>query len=164
MSTPKTSPKRRNGDLAMIHIAAKRLFGDVSRGGDGREDYEGWLETHTGKRSAGKLTVKERTHLIKTLRRDGLVPERARGGIGQMASGEERPTPAQWNKLGGLARTMGWSQGLEDPSFRDFIERTAKVNSARFISRSQASKVILGLEAWALQRAAADAEDANAVS
>lgn len=26
----KTSPNRRNGDLAMIHIAAKRLFGDVS--------------------------------------------------------------------------------------------------------------------------------------
>ncbi len=51
MSNSKTSPKRRNGDLAMIHIAAKRLFGDVSKGSDGREAYEDWLQRHTGKRS-----------------------------------------------------------------------------------------------------------------
>ena len=151
-TSPKTSPKRRNGDLAMIHIAAKRLFGDVSKGGDGREAYEDWLERHTGKRSAGKLTTDGRIALIKQLRRDGLIPERERGGMGPTNKGADRPTPAQWNKMGGLARSMGWEKGLEDPRLRSFVSRTAKVHSARFITRTQASKVIMGLEEWVRQR------------
>ncbi len=73
MPESKTSPKRRNNDLAMIHIAARRLFGDVSKGGDGRDEYEAWLRRHTGKSSAGKLTTSERIDLIKRLRREGLA-------------------------------------------------------------------------------------------
>lgn len=153
MTTPKTSPNRRNGDLAMIHIAAKRLFGDVSRGGDGREAYEDWLELRTGKRSAGKLTTKERIALVKQMRKDGLIPERQRGGIGQTAAGAERPTSAQWAKIGGLARSIGWEKGLEDERLRSFVKRTAKVSSARFLSRTGASKVIMGLENWTRQGA-----------
>lgn len=152
MTNAKTSPKRRNSDLAMIHIAAKRLFGDVSKGGDGREAYEDWLERLTAKRSAGKLTTPERIDLIKRLRRDGLIPERERGGIGTAADGAERPTSAQWAKLGGLARSMGWEKGLEDARLRSFVVRTAKVHSTRFITRAQASKVIMGLEEWVRQR------------
>ncbi len=142
MTNTKTSPKRRNNDLAMIHIAAKRLFGDVSKGGDGRDTYEDWLERHTGKRSAGKLTAPERIELIKQLRRDGLIPERARGGIGQAKDGAERPTSAQWAKIGGLARSMGWEKGLEDARLRTFV--------------AQASLVITGLEKWVRQREEAD--------
>lgn len=151
MTIDKTSPKRRNSDLAMIHIAAKRLFGDVSKGEDGREAYENWLERHTGKRSAGKLTTDERIALIKTLLREGLIPDRGRGGKGQTAAGDERPTPAQWNRIGGLARKMGWN-GLEDQALQGFVRRTAKVSNARFMSRAQASKVILGLEHWLQQQ------------
>jgi uncharacterized protein DUF1018 len=154
MKRAKTSPSRRNSDLAMIHIAAKRLFGDVSKGADGRAGYEDWLVRHTGKRSAGKLTTPERIALIKVLRKEGLIPERERGGIGQTQGGDERPTSAQWAKIGGLARSMGWEKGLEDVRLRSFVVRTAKVNSTRFITRSQASKVILGLEEWVRQRAA----------
>ncbi len=146
------SNTRRNSDLAMIHIAAKTLFGDVSKGGAGREDYEDWLELKTGKRSSGKLTMSERIELIKALRKDGLIPDRKRSGIGQTIRGEERPTPAQWNKIGGLARSMGWECGLEDHRLHSFVERTAKVSNARFMSRSQASKVITGLEQWVCQR------------
>ena len=164
MTDPKTSPKRRNSDLAMIHIAAKRLFGDVSKGGDGREAYEDWMERHTGKRSASKLTTSERIDLVKRLRRDGLLPERARGGIGKSRNGEDRPTSAQWAKIGGLARSMGWEQGLEDARLRSFVERTAKVNSARFMTRTQASKVIMGLEGWVRQRAAKPDGGCDAVS
>jgi len=153
MARPKTaSTSRRTSDLAMIHIAAKRLFGDTSKGADGREAYEDWLARHTGKRSAGKLTTPERIALIKTLRGEGLIPERERGGIGQTQSGDERPTSAQWAKLGGLARSMGWEKGLEDSRLRSFVVRTAKVNSTRFITRAQASKVITGLEEWVRQR------------
>lgn len=146
----KTSPNSRNGDLAKIHIAAKRLFGDVSKNGDGRADYEDWLAKHTGKRSAGKLTIAERTALVKQLRKDGLLPERARGGAGQTAAGEDRPTSAQWAKIGGLSRDLGWN-GLEDERLQGFVRRTAKVANARFMSRSQASKIITGLEQWVRQ-------------
>jgi len=164
MTNSKTSPKRRNSDLAMIHIAAKRLFGDVSKGGDGRDAYEDWLERLSGKRSAGKLTTPERIDLIKRLRRDGLIPERERGGIGAAADGAERPTSAQWAKLGGLARSMGWEKGLEDARLRSFVTRTAKVHSTRFITRAQASKVILGLEEWVRQREAGSSGGRDAVS
>jgi len=104
MSTAKTSPKRRNSDLAMIHIAAKRLFGDVSKGADGREAYEDWLERHTGKRSAGKLTTGQRIDLIRRMRKDGLIPDRTPGGKGPTAGGEERPTSSQWAKMAAIGR------------------------------------------------------------
>lgn len=155
----KTFPNRRNGDLAMIHIAAKRLFGDVSKGSDGRTDYEDWLERHTGKRSAGKLTVAERIELIKTLRQQGLVPEKGRGGYGQTAGGEDRPTSAQWAKIGGLSRDLGWD-GLEDARLQTFVKRTAKISNARFLSRAKATDVITGLERWVRQGNAEGVPDA----
>lgn len=142
---------RRNGDLAMIHIAAKHLFGDTSKGGAGRADYEDWLERRTGKRSASKLTTDERIFLVKALRRDGLIPETGRGGAGRTAAGDDRPTSSQWAKIGGLSRSMGW-KGLEDPALKAFVTRTAKVSSTRFLTRQQASAVILGLEHWVSQK------------
>lgn len=142
MHKPSPAKDRRKSDLAMIHIAAKRLFGDD------REAYQDWLQGLTGRRSAGDLNPDERITLIRKLRRDDLIPDRARGGIGQTASGAERPTPAQWSKIGGLARARGWEKGLEDERLRSFVERTAKVSSSRFLSREGASKVILGLENW----------------
>ena len=162
MSTPQKPTSsgpdaRRTRDLAMIHIAARRLFGDVSPGGAGREDWQDWLEVRTGKRSSGHLSAPERSALIKVLRRDGLIPDRARngagrGGPGHTVAGAARPTRAQWNRIGGLARSMGWERGLEDPRLRGFVTRTAKVSDARFLSRAQATSVILGLEAWLRQR------------
>ena len=150
--TAKPAPNpRRNGDLAMIHIAAKRLFGDTSRGADGRDAYEDWLQRHTGKRSAGALTADERIEFVKLLRREGLIPEAARGGVGRTAGGADRPTPAQWAKIGGLSRSMGW-KGLEDPALKAFVKRTAKVESTRFLTRAQASAVILGMEEWLVQK------------
>lgn len=152
MTSNKTSPKRRNGDLAMIHIGAKRLFGDVSKGGDGREAYEDWLEGHTGKRSAGKLTDGQRSDLIKRMRKDRLIPDRNQGGLGRTVGGHDRPTSAQWAKLAALGRSMGWAKGLEDERLRAFVKRTAKVSSTRFLSRNQASTVITGLETWVMER------------
>lgn len=164
MTTRKTSPERRRSDLAMIHIGAKRLFGDVSKNGDGREAYEDWLERLTGKRSSGNLTTGERIDLIKRMRKDGLIPDRNRGGLGQTANGEERPTSAQWAKIAALGRAMGWAQGLEDKRLRSFVKRTAKVSSTTFLSRTQASKVIMGLEVWVAERQDANEGSGNAVS
>lgn len=151
MTAGRAPKSRRNGDLAMIHMAAKHLFGDVSRGAEGRDAYEDWLERLTGKRSAGKLTLDERITLIKRLRKDGLIPERGRGGTGQTAAGADRPTSSQWAKIGGLSRSMGW-KGLEDPALKAFVKRTAKVESTRFLTRAQASAVILGMEEWLRQK------------
>ncbi len=150
MSAAPAEKPRRNSDLAMIHMAAKRLFGDD------REAYEDWLHRHTGRRSAGDLNSDERIRFIKQLRRDGLIPEKARGGTGRTSGGADRPTSAQWAKIGGLARSLGW-KGLEDPALQGFVRRTVKVGSSRFLTRDQASKVILGLEAWVSQGKRADA-------
>lgn len=151
MSAQKQSSKRR-ADLAMIHMAGKRLFGDVSKGGDGREDYEAWLEKLTGKRSSGALNEAERAAAVRVLRREGLLPNRARGGVGRGVEGQDRPTSAQWGRIAGLARSLGWSDGLEDNRLRAFVKRTAKVENPRFITRAQASKVINGLEVWVAQK------------
>ena len=143
---------RRVADLAIIHMAAKRMFGDVSRGGHGRDNYEDWLLRHTGQRSASSLSEDQRAALIKVLRRDGAVPERARGGAGRTAGGVDRPTSAQWAKIGGMARSMGW-KGLEDPALKAFCARTAKVSATRFMTRAQASAVIVGMENWLREKA-----------
>lgn len=164
MSTQKTSHARRNADLATIHIGAKGLFGDVSKGGDGREGYEDWLERHTGKRSSGKLTTGQRIDLIRRMRKDGLLPDRTPGGKGPTASGEERPTSPQWAKIAAIGRSIGWDKGLEDERLRSFVKRTAKVSSTRFLSRTQASKVIMGLENWAAQIKDKSKGGGNAVS
>ena len=160
----KTSPQRRNADLATIHIGAKALFGDVSKGGDGRDQYETWLERHTGKRSAGKLSTDQRIDLIKMMRKEGLLPDRTPGGKGPTASGEERPTSAQWAKMAAIGRSIGWRDGLKDERLRSFVKRTAKVSSTKFLSRTQASKVIMGLEVWVAERQDTNEGGGNAVS
>ena len=143
---------RRNADLAMIHMAGKKLFGDVSKGGHGREDYEDWLEQRTGKTSAGKLTTEERIKLIRHLRDQGLIEDRVPGGAGVTNGGEYRPTPSQWAKMAALARDLGWSKGLEDERLRGFVKRTAKISSTRFLTRGQASEVITAMGRWKTQR------------
>lgn len=166
----KTNDPRRRADLATIHMAGKAQFGDVSRDGLGRDDYEDWLEGLTGKRSAGKLTRDERITLVKHIRKQKMLPERprkasaAQGGFGQTTTGQNRPTKAQWNMIGGLARDLGWDQGLEDYRLRNFVKRTAKVSVPKFMTRKDASKVILGLEEWVRQRAANDGEVPDAMS
>lgn len=143
----------RNADLATIHMAGKALFGDVSKKGDGRDAYEDWLEKHTGKRSAGKLSRAERIGLLKIIRRDEIIPERRRGGAGRTVAGADRPTEQQVRKIAALARSIGMG-GLDDPALRSFVQRTAQVADLKFMTRTQASKVILGLEEWGRQREA----------
>lgn len=151
---------KRKADLALIHMTGKALFGDVSRGGLGREEYEDWLEVRTGKRSAADLDTGERIALLKAIRREGLLPERSRGGRGPTRDGRDRPTTQQWAKIAALGRSMGWQGGLEDKRLHGFVTRTVKVASPRFITRAQATAVITGLEAWARQID----EDGDAVS
>lgn len=140
----KNNDPRRNADLAVIHMAAKHMFGDVSRGGHGRDDYEAWLERHTGVKSAGKLSKQGRIDLCRRIRRDGIIPDKRKGG-----KAADRPTPSQWAKITALVRSIGWTDChdvLDDPRLQSFARRTAKVDATRFLTRLQASKLILGLE------------------
>jgi hypothetical protein len=152
-------PHRRS-DLAKIHMTAKALFGDVSKGGLGRSDYEDWLEKYTGKRSAAHLSKTARFAFLKRLRREGIVPaKKAQGG-----KGADRPTSSQWAYIAKLARELGWQDGLEDARLQGFVERTAKISSARFLKRSDATKVINGLEVWLAQRQRSLESAQNAMS
>ena len=147
-----SSDNKRNTDLALIHVAAKALFGDCGKGGLGRADYEDWLEKLTGARSASALTADQRIALIKRLRADGVIMARGQGGRHR-----DRPTSEQWAHIAQLARKMGWKDGLEDAALRAFVVRTAKVSSARFITKEQASAVITGLRKWVASKGGQDA-------
>ena len=156
MTTARTDRARaaRNKQLAVIHIAAARLFGDVSRTGDGRGAYEDWLERMSGARSAALLDDGARKALIGQLQSQGLLISRNAprvdypAGKGLTPSGEPRPTAKQWYRLDRLARAKGWEKGLDDPRLAGFVRRTAKVDFTRFMTRRQASKIISGLEHW----------------
>ena len=150
MSPAKTSRARQ---LAAIHIAAARMFGDIAPGGDGRAAYEDWLERVAGARSAGLLEDAARAALLDRLRQQKLLPastfkSKSMGEAGVTASGAARPTRRQWTAIGGLARAMGWDEGLEDARLAGFVKRTAHVDCVRFLTRRQASAVIVGLERW----------------
>ena len=105
-----------------------------------------------------------------SIRKQKMLPEcprkasAAQGGFGQTTTGQNRPTKAQWNMIGGLARDLGSDQRLEDYRLRNFVKRTAKVSVPKFMTRKDASKVILGLEEWVRQRAANGGEVPDAVS
>lgn len=155
MPKPSSPDPRRNADLATIHMAAKAMFGDVSRGGDGRDDYEAWLERLTGVRSAGKLSKEGRINLCRRIRREGLLPDRApdaRRKAVKGGKGADRPTPQQYAKIAACARSLGMGSAdgsddvLDDPRLLGIVKRTAKVDALRFMSRIQASQVILALE------------------
>ncbi|MEG9884156.1 MAG: phage protein GemA/Gp16 family protein [Hyphomicrobiales bacterium] len=156
MTTARTDRDRaaRHKQLATIHIAAARLFGDVSQGGDGRAAYEGWLERLSGARSAAALDDDGRQALIAQLRAQGVLASRHAprvdypSGKGLTPSGEPRPTPAQWYRIDRLARAKGWDRGLNDPRLAGFVRRTAKVGAPSWLTRRQASRVISGLEHW----------------
>jgi len=141
MTHDNTAIVERRRLLAQVHLGGKRLFGDD------RETYEEYLHTHTGERSCAALTVPQLRAVALELRRAGALDGPARGG--QRAA--DRPTPAQWAKLGALARAMGW-EGLESPALQGFVKRTAKVSHSRFLTRAQASRVITGLETWLGQK------------
>jgi hypothetical protein len=66
-------------------------------------------------------------------------------------AGWGRPTDTQWAEIERLALRMGWS-GLDDGALRGFVRRTCDVADARFLTRAQATAVILGLRRWVAQR------------
>jgi hypothetical protein len=56
-----------------------------------------------------------------------------------------------------LAWELGWSEGLEDARLLRFVQRTAKIDSVRWLEKEAASSVISGLMRWKRQRRRAEA-------
>ena len=140
----------RNALLAMVHIGAKGQFGDD------RTAYEDFLEAHTGKRSCKSLSDRQLDKLVAVMRDKGMIKAKpikssqTKSSQSRSAGGGkafDRPTEPQRRKLAALARDMGW-QGLDDPALLQFIKRTTRIEAVRFLSRTQMSQVITGLERW----------------
>lgn len=112
--------------------------------------YRGWLEKHTGRRSCTECTDAQLAHLVDALRALGFAPPpapRAKGG-----SGPGHPTPAQWRKVEGLAKALGFT-GLDDPGLATFCRKVAKVDTPRFLDARGISALIVALENWLQYRA-----------
>lgn len=124
--------------LAMVHAARRTLALDD-------ESYRALLERLTGKRSCRDMSGQELQLVVDHLRTQGAIEQRTRGhypgGAGEF---DNRPTAAQMGTIERLAGAAGYA-GLTDPRFAAFLRRTAHVDSARFLDRARASRVISGL-------------------
>jgi phage gp16-like protein len=129
--------------ISQVHIGTGRLFGR-----DDKAAHERYLMERTGRTSCEHLSDLELQAVVNDLRRAGALDGDGRGRGGK---GADRPTKAQWAKLGALARAMGW-KGLESKELQGFIQRTAKVTNSRFLTRDKATACITGLEQWVAER------------
>lgn len=129
--------------MGLVHKAAVQLGLD--------EDIRRAMQqTITGKPSCRDMTenqLKQVAWHLKRLGADiGIPGQPLRGG-----NRWDRPTRPQLTEIERLALRFGWEQGLDDPSLLAFIQRTAKVDAVRFLTKRQASDVITGLRRWANQ-------------
>jgi len=138
----------RNKQIGLVHIAAKKLFGDLSDE-DNESLYRQWLLEKTGHNSCSKLNNEQLNKFVKYLKDEKIIQSfKTRGGNGITKNGELRPTKQQWAKIAGLARSRGWQDGLEDKRLQGFVKRTLKIETPRFMTRKQATDIIIGLERW----------------
>ncbi len=109
------------------------------------DTYRGWLEKNTGRRSCTECSDAQLAYLVEKLRDLGFTAPpapRAKGG-----SGPGHPTPAQWRKVEGLVKKLGFAS-LNDPGLISFCRRVAKVDSPRFLDSRGVSDFIVALEKW----------------
>jgi len=144
---PKANNARR-ALIGLVHLAFFRMQCDDA-------EYRTQLEKMTGARSCKNLTDSQLEALVEGFRATGVLDEasptirKLRGGRGC-----NRPTPKQWAAMESLAVAVGF-RDIEDPTFKNFLRRTAKVDSPRFLTRGTVSSVILGLQRWMDQKSAA---------
>jgi hypothetical protein len=112
----------RNRNLARVHIATDAV-------GLKGEKYQAWLKRRTGKESCADLTDAQLSKLVDWL----------------------KPTRAQWQMVGSLAREIGLS-GFEDEGFRTFVLRVTKEADPHLLTRLQMPGLIAGLKGWAKHR------------
>lgn len=117
----------------------RRIYGLARERGLDDEMLHTYVFQLTGRESLKDLTMKEAVRVI-----DGLAPSGGftAGGI----------TPRQWKYLLGLARELGWVDGEGNADLKkldEFALRNYKKHTVRWLTVSEAGKMIEGLKAIA---------------
>lgn len=131
---------RRRAEIAKIHIAKKRLGLDD-------DTYRAFLMRETGHSSATDLNQEQRSKVLDLFKRAGFVEGNTH--TSKLEDFDE-PEPQMklirclWSDLKSLTALSDSS----DKALRSFIQRTAKVDSIRWLGPHAANKVIEALKAW----------------
>jgi len=135
--------------VAMIHVGKARMGWDEAT-------YRAWLEKHTAKASCTACNEAELSRLADELRslgaldKPGAAPSSRTGIPGGRGAG--RPTASQWETALGIAKRIGLTGEIDDPSLAAFCKRVTKVDHPRFLDRDGMSALINGLYGWLASR------------
>ncbi len=149
-----TDDPRRRIELAAIHVAKKQLRLDDDL-------YRRVIERVSAKfratpvTSSALLTPRERAALIEEMRRLGF--RKIEGAPKQPASGQVQKIVALWHAL----RDTGALHDSSDKALRAFVKRQTRMEAARWLTPTQANKVIEALKGWLGRVEAKSASDAN---
>lgn len=139
--------------LAKVHVARKQMALDEST-------YRAIVQRVTGRQSAGDSTDAQLVALLAEFRRQGWEPQQ--GGRRRSDKPYVRKIYAIWRELRPLLDDAG------DEALRGFCQRQTHsvknpdgIADPEWLSPSEATKVIRGLEAW-LQREREKRETADA--
>ena len=142
-----TLEDKRKRDLAAIHAAATKLGFDTADR-DPSSEYRSMLSGQCGVTSAAELTAAGRTKVLAHLR---------------SLSAQQGKAPQRYSQQEHIARlwaALGKAGALEDAStagLNAFVKRMAQVDSVKFLTGLQGSKVIEALKAWQQRHATASA-------
>ncbi|HWO99749.1 MAG TPA: regulatory protein GemA [Methylococcus sp.] len=129
--------------LGLAHKGAKLLGWDE----DFRREMQQRITGHASCRDMSDAELKRWCWHLKALGADIGIPGPPLRGGRRM----DRPTPWQLGEIERLALAFGW-EGLDDRRLLGFVRHTAHVDDVRFLTRRQASAVIVGLGRWLCQR------------
>jgi phage gp16-like protein len=140
IKTPKADARRRV-ELAKIHVAKKRLRLDDAT-------YRAIIaRVCVGKTSAANLGEHERGALLDEFKRLGFLEG---GSFTKKLSdfNDREPAARLIRVLWASLEAFGVLHDASEKALRQFIKRTAKAESIRWLTAEQASAVIEGLKAW----------------
>ncbi|RYU41320.1 DUF1018 domain-containing protein [Aliivibrio finisterrensis] len=144
MKQPQLNKVNRTALYGLVHKGVKALLTD-RMGFCDDDEYRNYLSLATdGKVSCKDMSDAELKQLVSHLTNEGYLNKFTPHLGGNTA---QQPTGLQWAKLAALAKARGWS-GLNDKGLDAFVMRTVKVERARWLTRSNISDVITGLERW----------------
>ncbi len=121
---------QRNAELAKIHIAKKRL-------GLSDDDYRGMLRELTGCESSRDLSAEERSRVIDAMKQKLLGPP-----LGSRPSAAVEPQLNLIKSLWANLALYGIVRDASEKALTRFARRITKIDSLRWLSATDASKVI----------------------
>ncbi len=123
--------------IQLIHIGKNRLH-------LGNENYRALLEGVTGKSSCKDMTIKDLEAVLKAMKSLGFKVKKMPVKKSDVGA---RATPGQIDYIKGLWELA--SREKTERSLARFIKRIAGVDALRFMTKKQATKIILALREMA---------------